>query len=127
MEKEATIADLKVWQKARDLAKTVYDLSDEGKIAKDEDAKSRLRTLSLAILTNITKGYERKSRSLFAKYLASARTNCVSLKAFMYVLLDLKKISEEKFSHFMNEATDISKMSSGLIKTLKADKAPKAA
>lgn len=122
MKKEGSIQDLKIWQKAKDLTKEAYDLSGDKSFASDSDMRSKLRTLSLSILTNVTKGYERYSKEEFAKYLASTKNACYGFQAFLYLLKDLGKLSENAFQKLYDESLDIVKMSAGLIKALKTPK-----
>ena len=116
------IEGLKVWQKARELTKSAYDLSNEADIASDKDIKTKLRTLSLSILTNVTKGYERRAKKDFASSLMYAKGACFGFQAFLYLLRDLGKISQDHFEKLYEESIDIVKMSSGLIKALRGDK-----
>ena len=117
-----SIEGLKVWQKARELAKSAYDLSNSADIAEDKDIKTRLRSLSLSILTNVTKGYERRAKKDFVSSLMYAKGACFGFQAFLYLLRDLGKISQDYFDKLLEESVDIVKMSSGLIKTLQGDK-----
>jgi four helix bundle protein len=123
MGKDTTVEDLRVFQKAREITKDVYDLSEQEQFTHDKDMKRKLRSLSLAIMTNVTKGYEKRAKKDFIQYLKIAKGSCYAFQAFLYLLKDLNKISDEYFAKLKEDALDVVKMSSGLIKSLEGKKA----
>lgn len=120
MSKESTIQDLKVWQKAKDLAVDIYSTADGSIAGVDAETQQKLRTLAFSIFSNVTKGYERRSRKEFSRYLMSAKSGCFAFQAFLHLIKDLKMITEKQFSDLHERSLDIVKMSSGLIKSLAA-------
>jgi four helix bundle protein len=116
---KGSVEDLKVWQKARELNREVYKLSDTKDIASDNDLKHKMRGLSFSILSNLTKGYEKRwYKNEYMRYLIFAKDACVSFQAFLYLLKDLDRISEKSFEKFHESALDIVKMSSALTKAI---------
>lgn len=45
--------ELKVWQKAKDLAVLIYKITADGKIAKDFSLRDQMRRSSVSIASNI--------------------------------------------------------------------------
>jgi len=48
--------ELKVWEKANDLAVFIYQLTEEGKIVKDYAMKDQMRRAAISISSNIAEG-----------------------------------------------------------------------
>jgi four helix bundle protein len=50
--------DMECWKKARELTKTVYDISTPDKFARDYGLIDQIRRASVSILSNIAEGFE---------------------------------------------------------------------
>ena len=111
--------DIKSWQKARELSKEVYLISDIGNFGKDFSLKDQVRRCSVSISSNIAEGYERQSDKEFARFLYIAKGSCGELRSQIYLALDLNYISIKQAGKLQSQAIEISKMISGLIKYLK--------
>jgi len=53
------------WQKARALAKNIYQVSSAGNFAKDFGLKDQIRRASVSVMSNIAEGYDRGGRAEF--------------------------------------------------------------
>ena len=56
--------DLKVWQKARDLAVYIYRLTDQGIFSKDFGLKDQIRRAAVSVPSNIAEGDELETSRL---------------------------------------------------------------
>ena len=61
--------DIKAWQKARDLAKQVYDMTCQGNFATDYALKDQIRRASVSVMSNIAEGYARQTDKEFVQFL----------------------------------------------------------
>ncbi|MBM4295435.1 MAG: four helix bundle protein, partial [Deltaproteobacteria bacterium] len=52
---------LVVWQKAKELAVAIYQLTDNGKISQDFGLKDQMRRAAVSICSNIAEGDERNT------------------------------------------------------------------
>ena len=112
--------DLQVWQKSRKLTKEVYLVTRKEKFAKDFGLAAQIQRASVSIMSNIAEGYERKSTIEYLRYLDIAKASCAEVRAQLYVAYDIAYIDKQSFLNLRNQAQEISKMLSGLIKSLKA-------
>ena len=66
MAKVVKFEDLICWQAARALVKLVYQVCEEGKLAKDFETRGQTKRAALSSMNNIAEGFGRGSnRSLF--------------------------------------------------------------
>lgn len=107
--------DIKAWQGALDLTVDVY--SDVGEL-KNSGFKDQIQRASVSIMNNIAGGFERKSNNEFKQFLFIAKGSCGEVRSMLVLAKRLKKIREEKADELYNLSEEISKMLSGLIKTL---------
>lgn len=107
--------DIVSWQKAKELTLITYS---QFKDNKDYSFRDQIQRAVISIMNNIAEGYERQSNKEFRNFLYIAKGSCGEFRSMLYVALDLKYISEKNFSQTYTIATDISKLLSGLIKTL---------
>jgi len=110
--------DIEVWQKARELTREIYVLSNEGLFARDFGLRDQIRRASVSIMSNIAEGFERGSNKEFIQYLYIAKGSAGEVRAQLYVALDQIYINQAKFNLLKTNATEISRMLSGLINYL---------
>ena len=103
------------WQKAREFSLLVYETF---KTNKDYGFKDQIQRASVSIMNNIAEGFERSSNKEFRQFLFIAKGSCGEVRSMLYLAQGLEYIKKEEFSKLSQQATEISKMLSGLIKTL---------
>lgn len=111
--------EINAWQKARELTKRIYQISAEGQFARDYGLRDQMRRACISIMSNIAEGYERSGTKEFAQFLSVAKGSVGEVRSQLYVALDQKYISETMFEQLTGEATEISRMLSGLMKYLR--------
>ena len=107
--------DILAWQKSKILAISAYD---HFRLSKDFSFKDQVQRAAISISNNIAEGYERQSNKEFSKFLFIAKGSCAEVRSMLYIGLELKYISEKDFNTMYSLSLEISKMLSGLIKTL---------
>jgi four helix bundle protein len=118
MAKVERFEDLKCWQEARVLVKTVYLLCDKGKLAKDFDTRSQLRRAALSVMNNIAEGFGKYSNKEFIRYLDIANNSASEVKSILYVIIDLEYFSVDEVSKIQEKADEVKALCLGLIKYL---------
>lgn len=107
--------DILSWQKAQDLALIVYQLF---RVNKDYAFRDQLQRAVVSISNNIAEGYERRSNNELRQFLYIAKGSCGEVRSMFYLARELKYISDKDFQELYQQTTEISKLLSGLIKTL---------
>ena len=80
--------DLRVWQLAREVVGSVYDLTKKGPLVSDWALRDQLRRSSTSILSNIAEGFERDGNREFAQFLSIAKGSVGEVRAQLYLAKD---------------------------------------
>ena len=115
MPKFEKFEDIIAWQKSKIL---IFDIYSVFKDNKDFSFRDQIQRAAVSIMNNIAEGYERKSNKEFIHFLYIAKGSCGEVRSMLYLAADLKYINKEEFDRFYNNSTEISRILSGLIKTL---------
>ena len=107
--------DIIAWQRAKYLTVSVYTLFSE---SWDFGFKDQIQRASVSVMNNIAEGFERKSNNEFKHFLFIAKGSCGEVRSMLYLAKELNNISEDDFSLLFSKSEEISKILSGLIKTL---------
>lgn len=107
--------DIIAWQKAKQLTVTIYMLFKE---SKDYGFTDQIQRASVSIMNNIAEGFERKSNIEFKQFLYIAKGSCGEVRSMLILANELKKLSEHESLKLIELSEEISKILSGLIKTL---------
>ena len=107
--------DIIAWQKALDLTVEIYNLFEK---TNDFGFKDQIQRASVSIINNIAEGFERMSNNEFRHFLYVAKGSCGEVRSMLILAKKLNKLPEEKADELKKISLEISKMLSGLIKTL---------
>lgn len=86
--------DLVCWQRARELANFVFDITDSPSF-RDIDLKRQIRRAAISPMSNIAEGFDRGTRNEFVDALYIAKGEVGEVRAQLYVSLDRRYISSE--------------------------------
>ncbi|HAQ38578.1 MAG TPA: four helix bundle protein [Saprospirales bacterium] len=107
--------DIIAWQKAKELAIAIYA---EFSSTKDFGFKEQVQRAAVSVMNNIAEGFERRSNKEFKQFLYIAKGSCGEIRSMLYLAKDLRKVSDENAEKLLEMAEEISKILSGLIKSL---------
>lgn len=110
--------DLEIWQLARELAKDIFVLSQNGKLSKDFSLRDQMNRSSGSIMDNIAEGFGRASRLEFIQFLSISTGSADELKSQLYRCLDKEYISKAIFDSLYEKTNAIYKKINGFIKYL---------
>ena len=107
--------DIIAWQKSKTLTVDIYSHFHNNK---DFGFRDQIQRASVSIMNNIAEGFDRHGTKEFIRYLYISKASCSEVRSMIYLAKDLQYISEEKFKDFHNRSIEISKLLSGLIKSI---------
>jgi four helix bundle protein len=107
--------DIIAWQKAKDLTILVYKNFAE---CKDFGFKGQIQRASVSVMNNIAEGFERKSNNEFKQFLFIAKGSCGEVRSMLCLAHELNMLKEENIEELSKVSEEISRILSGLIKTL---------
>lgn len=108
--------DIKAWQKAQDLAVSVYQVCNS---IKDYGFKDQLCRAAVSISNNIAEGFDRKTDADFSRFLYFSLASCSEVKSMLYLAEKIKYITSAKRDDLIDQTVEISKIITGLIKSIK--------
>lgn len=103
------------WQKAQELAVRLYR---QFASVKDYGFRDQLFRAVVSIGNNIAEGYERKGNNEFKYFLFIAKGSSAEVRSMLYLAQELGYGSSQVCVEGRALSTEISKLLSGLIKTL---------
>ena len=112
--------DLEAWQRARELAQLVYELTKHGNFSRDFGLRDQMRRAGVSIMANIAEGFSRRSNREFCQFLFIAKSSAAELQSHAYVALDQAYIEKSDFEKLYDGLEHTSRMISNLIKYLSA-------
>ncbi|MBN1998488.1 four helix bundle protein [candidate division KSB1 bacterium] len=107
--------DIIAWQKAKRLTVNIYMLFQE---SRDFGFRDQIQRASVSIMNNIAEGFERRSNNEFKHFLYIAKGSCGEVRSMLILATELHKIHKEESTKLIGLSEEISKILSGLIKTL---------
>ena len=110
--------DIDAWQKARQLANAVYQVTRTGNFARDFALRDQVRRAAVSVISNIAEGYERGGNKEFLQFLSLARGSCGELRAQLYLASDQGYVSSQVSQSLLAQTTEIGRMIAGLMQYL---------
>ena len=107
--------ELKVWQRAKDLAVYVYKLTSIGKFFKGFGLRDQIRRAVISISSNIAEGDELKTDKQSIRFFYDAKGSTAEVLTQIMIALEIGYINEETYLHIEKECKGISGMLTRLI------------
>jgi len=107
--------DIIAWQKAKELTILVYKVFAN---SKDHAFCKQIQRASVSVMNNIAEGFERKSNNEFKHFLFIAKGSCGEVRSMLLLARELKKAETSALESLTALSEEISKILSGLIKSL---------
>jgi four helix bundle protein len=87
--------DIEAWQKARELTREIYRVTNQGAFAKDFGLRDQIRRASVSIMSNIAEGFGRGGNREFIQFLSMAKGSVSEVQAQLYVAVDVGYITKD--------------------------------
>jgi len=111
--------DIEAWQKARELTREIYRISNQGSFARDFGLRDQIRRAAVSIMSNIAEGFGRGGNKEFIQFLSTAKGSASEVQAQLYVALDAEYITKEQFQKIYSRTEETSRMIGGLLRYLR--------
>jgi len=110
--------DIEAWQKARELTREIYRITNRGAFAKDFGLRDQIRRASVSIMSNIAEGFGRGGNKEFVQFLSMAKGSASEVQAQLYVAGDAEYITKDQFRQLYDLTQSSGKLAGGFIRYL---------
>jgi four helix bundle protein len=111
--------ELNAWQKARELAGYVYELTRQEKFSRDFGLRDQVQRAASSVMHNIADGFESGSDPEFVRFLKMARRSAGEVQSQLYLALDVGYITEEERLRAHILATEVKRLINGMMTYLR--------
>jgi four helix bundle protein len=112
--------DLVVWQKAKDLAVIIYQLSNQAPLSKDFSLRDQIRRSAVSIASNIAEGDERDTDKEAVRFLFIAKGSLAELRTQLEIAFEIGSLQEDNYIELEGRCAELGKMIGRLIKVRQA-------
>ena len=103
--------DLRVWQSAISLAKSIYLITRENEsLSRDFSLVDQLRRASVSVSANIAEGFERRSKKEYLRFLSIAKGSVGEVRSLLTVAYEVKYINSSTYQESRELTLKISRM-----------------
>jgi four helix bundle protein len=106
--------DLEVWKRGCQLAVFMYETLKD---TREFGLRDQMQRAAVSIPSNIAEGAERGGKE-FLRYLRIARGSAAELRTQIYIARKIGIVADEPFARLISEVREISKMLTGLSRSL---------
>lgn len=117
-----SFTDLIGWQKAHALAVNVYRLTETFPYKETYSLTDQMRRSATSISSNIAEGFSRQGRKEKIQFYYTAKGSLTELQNQLLIARDVGYLIREIFNDLANQTVEVSKLLSGLIKSIKKTK-----
>ena len=117
--------DLQTWQKARELANHVYDLTENPKFSKDFRLRDQIQGAAGSVMHNIAEGFDSGTNPDFIRFLKMSRRSASEVQSELYLALDRKYITDENLNTAYSLATESKRLINGMVAYLRKSTPPR--
>lgn len=111
--------ELKVWQKAKDLAVLIYRVSNEGPLSRDFGLRDQMCRAAVSIPSNIAEGDELATQKQAINHFFISKGSCAELLTQSIIADEIGAIKRDDFEKIEEECRIISSMLEKLIQARK--------
>jgi four helix bundle protein len=115
--------ELKVWQKAKELAVFLYRLTGQGEFGKDWGLRDQMRRAAISIPSNIAEGDELDTDRQSIKFFYIAKGSSGELLTQAIIANEIGYLKKQHFDHIKKECGAISGMLTSLVQARSIKKA----
>lgn len=108
--------ELAIFQKARELSKKIYPITQRGEFKYDTRFVQQIRAAVGSVMDNIAEGFERGGNKEFLNFLYIAKGSCGEVRSQLIRANDLGYLTKEEYDELYTECR---KLSAGIMNFIK--------
>ena len=112
--------ELAIFQKARELSKKIYPVTNKDGFKSDFRFVQQIRAAAGSIMDNIAEGFERTGNKEFLNFLYIAKGSCGEVRSQLIRANDVGYLTPEEFDELYSECRKLSAGIMNFIKEIKA-------
>ena len=112
--------ELAIFQKARELSKKIYLITQRGDFKRDTRFVQQIRAAAGSIMDNIAEGFERAGNKEFLNFLYIAKGSCGEVRSQLIRANDVGFLTKEEYDELYTECRKLSAGIMNFIKEIKA-------
>jgi four helix bundle protein len=113
--------DLKVWQASKELAVSIYKITNDGLFSKDYGLRDQIRRAAVSVPSNIAEGDERGSNRDAVRFFYIAKGSLGELDTQLEIAFEIGYLGEDRLKELLDQSARIGKMLGSLIKARTRD------
>ncbi len=110
--------DLLVWQRAMDLARNVYRVTEQLPKSEVFGLLVQMRRAAISVPSNIAEGHGRLNDGYLRQFLGTARGSLFELQTQMELARDFKFLNEDSIANLMAQSEEVARLINGLLAKL---------
>ncbi len=112
--------ELAIFQKARELSKKIYPITQKGEFKNDFRFVQQIRAAAGSIMDNIAEGFERTGNKEFLNFLYIAKGSCGEVRSQLMRANDIGYLTPDEYDELYTECRKLSAGIMNFIKEIKA-------
>ena len=109
--------ELKVWQRAKELAVDIYRITQKGAFSRDYGFKDQIRRAAISIASNLAEGDERSSNKDAVRFFYIAKGSLAEVQTQLEIAKEIDYVDEQHFKEIDEKCIILGKMIGRLIKS----------
>lgn len=112
--------ELAIFQKARELSKKIYPVTNRDGFKSDYRFVQQIRAAAGSIMDNIAEGFERTGNKEFLNFLYIAKGSCGEVRSQLIRAYDIGYLTPEEYEELYSDCRKLSASIMNFIKEIKA-------
>ncbi len=122
LQKANSVEELEVFKRSHQLTLEIYRITERFPQSEKYGLVAQMRRAAASIPSNLIEGSHRMGKAEYRRFVSIARGSAGELKYHFLLAKDLGYLSEEQYRSMKEKIDSISRMLSGLVKSLSKDK-----
>ena len=111
--------ELMIFQKARELSKKIYPITQRAEFKHDSRFVQQIRAAAGSIMDNIAEGFERDGNKEFVNFLYIAKGSCGEVRSQLIRANDVGYVTPDEYNELYNDCRKLSAAIMNFIKEVK--------